>query len=268
MSAVFQKYPSKIIELRQEAIRLTDELSGIFTSFLGTFEDEVNLWDDFKVIRYALLTRQGKMLRRIAKAWESGDREAVEIFSRCAFETFATYCDLQAGGEARYQQFREAGHQSEAKLRKALKSRHQASPTQDPLEMVVRKELDALWERNAFPEKRQDFKPKESLVGKGRMDELQWIYLWNEPSQAVHGTYTNLVNQHLTVSFPWKVKPRLGNCRPSGHLPISIALMSSEMIESFLHSSKVAAQEHWVRLVGAFRERMKAIQQAADGHSI
>lgn len=162
--------------------------------------------DEGKAVLCAQVVRLSKMLTRMAHAIEAEDEETALIFSRCAFETIVNFHYLRtpsgdrAEAEKRLRLFKVAGFRPESKIRRDLRARiTQTDPTIDDLERDALEGIDAYWEAEAMPDKVQELPDIASRLRKADMDPRAEIYYFAIPSQAIHGSYQNLLKFHLQL---------------------------------------------------------------------
>jgi hypothetical protein len=153
---------------------------------------------DEQAVLVGLLIRTGKMLLRMTASIGERDGEATDIYARCIFESVVNARKILAASKKRNslaRDFVEAGFIPEEVIRRDLESR--MARGLDEEEQQVLDGLKSWAADTEIPTKITGFGVMKARIEAAKLDLKSEIYFWILPSQAVHGTWRNLVEHHL-----------------------------------------------------------------------
>ncbi len=213
------------------------------------------------------VVRLSKILGRVSNALRQGDGEAALMFSRCATETIVNFNFLLRPGQEgldRLRLFKEAGFRPELKIRRDLRERHAAKEGSelDPSEVGALEGLNDFWSTHSLPDKVVDLPSMEDRLRKSGMDPKTDLFFISMPSQAIHGTYQNIMDFHLEQIEEGVFAPRFAEVDINIVVPLGALESSLGVLDHWVYRVHHKIHQQWRESLVELRNRLETVHQS------
>ena len=213
------------------------------------------------------VVRLSKMLGRISSALDQGDGEAALMFSRCAIETIVNFYYLHRPDEeglGRLLCFKESGFRPELKIRRDLQKRHAANEGSDldPSEIAALKGFNDFWSEHNLPDRVVALPSMEERLRGSGMDPKTDLFFFSMPSQAIHGTYQNIMDFHLEQRVEGVYAPRVTDVEINIVVPLGTLETSLGVLDHWVYRVQIKIHQHWSERLVNLRDRLEVVHRA------